>query len=65
MREAQGLLKLIQSNKKNKINNLKYGLLRRSHRTKHLIVDFKIFWFVLLLKFSDLYKGVRKNLSSG
>ena len=41
------------------------GSSKRSELFKNLIVDFKIDWFVLTLKYSDPYKTIFKNVSSG
>ena len=38
---------------------------KRSELFKNLVVDFKIDWFVLTLKYSDPYKTIFKNFSSG
>ena len=40
------------------------GSSKRSELFKNLIVDFKIDWFVLSLKYSDLYKRMLKSFSS-
>ena len=41
------------------------GSSKHSELSKNLIVDFKIDWFVLTLKYSDPYKGMFKSFSSG